>query len=86
MDPKIEGILGRVERDYESKCVSFFYKRKDHREDTIIGILRDDDNAPVIRVDGPYSAPSEHFTNYGTVMMVGAGIGLTPWLQLLPRL
>jgi hypothetical protein len=56
----------------------FFYKHVDHRGDTIMGRLRDDYNQPIIRVDGPHSAPSEHFTNYGTVMMVGAGIGLTP--------
>lgn len=56
----------------------FFYKRIDHRGDVIMGRLRDDNNNPVIRVDGPHSAPSEHYTNFGTVMMVGAGIGLTP--------
>ena len=29
----------------------------------------------IIRVDGPHSAPSEHYCNYGTAMIIGAGIG-----------
>jgi len=40
----------------------------------------------IIRVDGPHSAPSEHFCNYGTVMIVGAGIGLTPCASILSSL
>ena len=26
-------------------------------------------------MDGPHSAPSEHYCNYGTAMIIGAGIG-----------
>ena len=28
-----------------------------------------------MRVDGPYSTPTEHFKDYNAVMLIGAGIG-----------
>jgi NADPH oxidase len=37
----------------------------------------------LLRVDGPHSAPSEHYDKYETVMVVGAGIGLTPCASIL---
>ena len=40
----------------------------------------------MIRVDGPHSAPAEHYVNYGTVMLIGAGIGLTPCASILSSL
>lgn len=75
---KFKEHLEALNGSYNQNAFPFFYKRVDHRGDTMMGRLRDDNNLPIIRVDGPHSAPSEHFTNYGTVMMVGAGIGLTP--------
>ncbi len=54
----------------------FFFRRRDARGDT--GRLNGPDNAPILRVDGP-----EHYTSYGTVMLVGAGIGLTPCASVL---
>lgn len=29
------------------------------------------DGKPIFRVDGPHSAPAEHYTSYGTVMLIG---------------
>ena len=49
----------------------------------LIGLVLDHNNQHIIKVDGPFAAPSEHFTNYGTVMMVGAGIGLTPCASVI---
>lgn len=43
-------------------------------------------NRPILRVDGPHSAPSEHYCNYNTCMIVGAGIGLTPCSSILTAL
>jgi NAD(P)H-flavin reductase len=36
------------------------------------------DGTQLIRVDGPHTAPAQHYGSYHTVMLVGAGIGLTP--------
>jgi hypothetical protein len=41
------------------------------------------DGQQILRVDGPHSAPSEHYTSYGTLMIIGAGIGLTPCASIL---
>ncbi len=35
---------------------------------------------------GPHAAPAEHFARYGTLMLVGAGIGLTPCVSILTAL
>ena len=61
----------------------FFFRQRDARGDIQLGRLNGPDNAPILRVDGPHSAPSEHYTSYGTVMLVGAGIGLTPCASVL---
>lgn len=34
---------------------------------------------PRIMVDGPFGSASEDFLNYETVLLVGAGIGVTPF-------
>lgn len=34
---------------------------------------------PRIMVDGPFGAASEDFLNYETILLVGAGIGVTPF-------
>lgn len=36
------------------------------------------DGLPLIQVDGPHAAPAQHYDEYNNVMLVGAGIGLTP--------
>ena len=38
---------------------------------------------PVIRVDGPYGSASEEVFDYNTLMLVGAGIGVTPFASIL---
>ena len=40
------------------------------------------DNNPILRVDGPHAAPTMHYDNYDDVMIIGAGIGLTPGIRL----
>ncbi len=63
-----------------------FFNSIDHRGDTQIGQHKDDNDLPMVCVDGPHSAPSEHFCNYGTCMMVGGGIGLTPCASVISAL
>ena len=36
------------------------------------------DGTQLLRIDGPHTAPAQHYGTYHTVMLVGAGIGLTP--------
>ncbi|KAJ7768656.1 NADPH oxidase [Mycena maculata] len=38
---------------------------------------------PRIMVDGPFSTSSEEFLDYETVLLVGAGIGVTPFASIL---
>jgi hypothetical protein len=38
---------------------------------------------PILKVDGPHSAPAIHYAEYPTVMLVGGGIGLTPCASIL---
>ena len=45
-----------------------------------------DGTMPILCVDGPHSAPAEHYTSYGTILLVGAGIGLTPCASILTAL
>ena len=41
---------------------------------------------PVIRVDGPYGSASEEVFDFNTLMLVGAGIGVTPFASILRSL
>lgn len=36
-----------------------------------------------VHVDGPYGAPSEDFYHYDRIIMIGAGIGVTPFISIL---
>ena len=36
-------------------------------------------NLPRVMVDGPFGSASEDFLNFETVLLVGAGIGVTPF-------
>ncbi|KAJ7769219.1 NADPH oxidase [Mycena maculata] len=38
---------------------------------------------PRIMIDGPFGTSSEEFLNYETVLLVGAGIGVTPFASIL---
>lgn len=66
-----------------TKAFPFYYTQRDMRGEVQIGRLNGPDGQQILRVDGPHSAPSEHYTNYGTVMIIGAGIGLTPCASIL---
>ena len=38
---------------------------------------------PRVMIDGPFGSASEDFLNYETVLLVGAGIGVTPFASIL---
>mmetsp|Transcript_28308 Transcript_28308/g.90574 ORF Transcript_28308/g.90574 Transcript_28308/m.90574 type:complete len:424 (-) Transcript_28308:265-1536(-) len=64
----------------------YYFTQRNERGDVEVGRLLGPDGQQVITVDGPHSAPSEHYNEYGTVMVVGAGIGLTPCSSILSAL
>ncbi|CAM9209942.1 unnamed protein product, partial [Ectocarpus fasciculatus] len=64
----------------------YYFNSRDSRGDIQIGKLTGPDGQQLIRVDGPHSAPAEHYVNYNTVMLIGAGIGLTPCASILTAL
>lgn len=39
-----------------------------------------------IKLDGPFGAPVQSFKDYGVIMLVGAGIGVTPFASILSDL
>eukprot|EP01036_Dinobryon_divergens_P033073 gene33073-42785_t len=89
-EPKARTWTRKVKEYFEllspQQKFPFYFKRLDDRGDVLIGKRYGPDNLPIIRVDGPHSAPSEHYCNYGTVMIIGAGIGLTPCASILAAL
>lgn len=41
------------------------------------------DGKPLLRIDGPHSAPAQLYSSYQDVMVIGLGIGLTPAAAIL---
>lgn len=38
---------------------------------------------PRLNVDGPYGAPAQEYQNYDVLLLVGLGIGATPFISIL---
>ncbi|CAE7678502.1 noxA, partial [Symbiodinium sp. KB8] len=55
-----------------------FLYRRNEKGQLIPGKDRGPDGKQLLRVDGPHAAPAQAYVGYSTVMLVGAGIGLTP--------
>lgn len=69
------------------KKFPFYFSRRDSRGEVLVGRhFGPDGKTPIIRVDGPHAAPAEHYSHYGTLMLIGAGIGLTPCVSILTSL
>jgi len=64
----------------------FHFTRRDDRGDLLLGRRLGPDSKPILRVDGPHAAPAMHYAHYGTVMVCGAGIGMTPCASILTGL
>ena len=41
---------------------------------------------PKLRIDGPYGAPAQDYRNYDVLLLVGLGIGATPFISILKDL
>lgn len=48
-----------------------------------VGKATGPDGLPILRVDGCFSAPSQHYCAYDAALVVGAGIGVTPLASIL---
>eukprot|EP01112_Ceratiomyxa_fruticulosa_P000009 TRINITY_DN0_c1_g1_i1.p1 TRINITY_DN0_c1_g1~~TRINITY_DN0_c1_g1_i1.p1 ORF type:complete len:525 (+),score=105.37 TRINITY_DN0_c1_g1_i1:195-1769(+) len=56
-----------------------------------IGIVQQDlleapNGLPIFRIDGPFGAASEEVFDYKVVMLIGAGIGVTPFASILKHI
>lgn len=43
-------------------------------------------NQPKLFLDGPYGAPAQDYRNYDVLLLVGLGIGATPFVSILKDL
>ncbi|XP_077226748.1 respiratory burst oxidase protein F isoform X2 [Tasmannia lanceolata] len=54
------------------------------------GLLRADETTkkslPKLLIDGPYGAPAQDYQNYDVLLLVGLGIGATPFISILKDL
>lgn len=66
-----------------ARSYPFHLTRRDERGDVLLGRRVGPDSRQILRVDGPHAAPAVHYKHYGTVMVVGAGIGMTPCASIL---
>lgn len=41
---------------------------------------------PKLSIDGPYGAPAQDYRNYDVLLLVGLGIGATPFISILKDL
>src|SRR5579872_3573944 len=41
---------------------------------------------PIIRIDGPYGSPSQDFSHREVAVLIGAGIGVTPFASILKHI
>eukprot|EP01087_Luapelamoeba_hula_P011996 TRINITY_DN3337_c0_g2_i2.p1 TRINITY_DN3337_c0_g2~~TRINITY_DN3337_c0_g2_i2.p1 ORF type:complete len:356 (-),score=39.31 TRINITY_DN3337_c0_g2_i2:13-1080(-) len=53
-----------------------------------LGVVAEDmltapDGSPILRIDGPFGAASEDIFKFEIVMLIGAGIGVTPFASIL---
>jgi hypothetical protein len=60
------------------KHASFFTLYRNEKDGVVPGKILAPDGRPLISIDGPHSAPTQHVPEYTTVMVVGGGIGVTP--------
>lgn len=61
-----------------AKDRSYFQLSRHGPNGVLPGKLLGPTGMPLLRIDGPHSAPTQHIGEYDTVVVVGAGIGATP--------
>jgi respiratory burst oxidase len=48
--------------------------------------LSGDNSWPKLLIDGPYAAPAQDYRKYDVLLLVGMGIGATPFISILKDL
>ncbi|KAF8267727.1 FAD-binding domain-containing protein [Lactarius quietus] len=83
-------VVGDFTREFAKALGCDFDKKTDKSEKDIGGkVVGTSTNPPLNRVlprlmvDGPFGSASEDFLKYETVLLVGAGIGVTPFASIL---
>jgi len=49
-------------------------------------LLTNDNSLPKLKIDGPYGAPAQDYKKYDVLLLVGLGIGATPFISILKDL
>lgn len=56
------------------------------QKETYINVKIIQFSLPRLHVDGPYGAPAQEYQNYDVLLLVGLGIGATPFISILKDL
>lgn len=70
-------------RDSKGKRLKSSFHHLDSKGKHRPGMLNGTDGKRLIYIDGPFQAPTQSYSNYDDVMLVGSGIGLTPASAIL---
>lgn len=57
---------------------TYFELTRQSEQGLIPGKIQGPNGLPLLEIDGPHSAPTQHISEYNTVIVAGAGIGVTP--------
>ncbi|KAH9846070.1 NADPH oxidase [Lenzites betulinus] len=78
-------VVGDFTRELAKAVGCEFDRKKGEKDDAGGKIVTPPINRvlPRVMVDGPFGSASEDFLNYETVLLVGAGIGVTPFASIL---
>lgn len=80
--PSVVAAMTKAAMKGSDKDENFYGTRGDFVElDTNAGR-----NLPSVRIDGPYGAPAEDVFNVEVAVLVGAGIGVTPFASILKHI
>eukprot|EP00250_Pteridium_aquilinum_P017536 c23679_g1_i1 orf=327-2906(-) len=53
------------------------------RADQVLGVGDHTSRFPKLFIDGPYGAPAQNYKNYDILLLIGLGIGATPFISIL---
>eukprot|EP00163_Fabomonas_tropica_P025137 TRINITY_DN4330_c1_g1_i1.p1 TRINITY_DN4330_c1_g1~~TRINITY_DN4330_c1_g1_i1.p1 ORF type:complete len:624 (+),score=177.33 TRINITY_DN4330_c1_g1_i1:335-2206(+) len=65
-----------------TKSFARLFNPNDSKE-VAINLSKGEDGTALLRVDGPFGTGSQEFVKYDTLVLIGAGIGVTPFSSIL---
>eukprot|EP00762_Andalucia_godoyi_P000504 ANDGO_05279.mRNA.1 Superoxide-generating NADPH oxidase heavy chain subunit A len=79
--------------DFHIRCVGDWTQalskllNPDRKKDLVMNnYVGADGKYPLIKVDGPFGAPAEHIFEFEHIMLIAAGIGVTPYASILKHI